>query len=87
MDRCILGLLCLDDEYYTHVSRGYKGIGDYRLLEKAHKKYIVHIKKEEDPVESRREMFLRMVQQVDGSDSFFEKKIQQKKRPPAKWYS
>ena len=73
MDRCILGLLCLDDEYYTHVSRGYKGIGDYRLLEKAHKEYIVHIKKEEDPVESRKEMFLRMVQEVDGSDSFCEK--------------
>lgn len=72
MDRCILGLLCLDDEYYTHVSRGYKGIGDYRLLEKAHKENVVHIKKEEDPLESRNEMFLRMVQEVDASDSFCE---------------
>ncbi|KAK2712615.1 hypothetical protein QYM36_011338 [Artemia franciscana] len=83
MDRCILGLLCLDDEYYTHVSRGYKGIGDYRLLEKAHKEYIVHIKKEEDPVESRKEMFLRVVQEVDGSDSFCEKKSTKEDHQPS----
>ncbi|KAK2706983.1 hypothetical protein QYM36_014867 [Artemia franciscana] len=57
MERCVLGLLCLDDEYYTDASRGYKGIGDYKLLEKAHKEYIVHIKKGKDPVESRNEMF------------------------------
>ena len=83
MDRCILGLLCLDDEYYTHVSRGYKEIGDYRLLEKAHKEYIVHIKKEEDPVESRKEMFLRMVQEVDGSDSFCEKNTTKEDHQPS----
>ena len=27
-------ILCLDEEYCTHITRGYKGIGDYRLLEK-----------------------------------------------------
>ncbi|KAK2710232.1 hypothetical protein QYM36_013774 [Artemia franciscana] len=83
MDRCILGLLCLDDEYYTHVSRGYKEIGDYILLEKAHKEYIVHIKKEEDPVESMKEMFLRMVQKVDGSDFFCEKNTTKEDHQPS----
>ncbi|KAK2702127.1 hypothetical protein QYM36_019257 [Artemia franciscana] len=83
MDRCILGLLCLDDEYYTHVSRGYKEIGDYRLLEKAHKEYIVHIKKKEDSVESRKEIFLRMVQEVDGSDSFCEKNTTKEDHQPS----
>ena len=89
MERCVLGLLCLDDEYYTDASRGYKGIGDYRLLEKAHKEYIVHIKKGEDPVESRNEMFrskMRMVQEINGSDSISEKKYD-KRRPPVTWYS
>ncbi|KAK2709227.1 hypothetical protein QYM36_013029 [Artemia franciscana] len=72
-----------DDEYYTHVSRGYKGLGDYRLLEKAHKEYLVHIKKEEDPVESRKKIFLRMVQEVDGSDSLCEKNTTKEDHQPS----